>query len=67
MELGAIPDLRLRITVRSVPFDHPNRPVPGDRFREGDRLYAIDAVHEADHKGRYLACFARETFDGARP
>jgi len=49
-----------RITVRGAPFGTPSRPVAGQRFREGDRLFAIVAVTERDADGRYLTCFARE-------
>ena len=63
-DVGADPRLRLRITIHSVPEDHPNRPVQGDRFREGGRTYEIEAVHEADRKGRYLACLVHEVVEG---
>lgn len=50
----------LRITLRGAPHGAPSRPVPGQRFREGSRLYAITAVTEADPAGRFLLCLARE-------
>jgi head-tail adaptor len=53
----------LRITVRAAPPGAPSRPLPGQRFREGARIYPIRAVAEADAEGRYLVCFAEE---GAR-
>jgi head-tail adaptor len=53
----------LRITVRAAPPGAPSRPMPGQRFREGTRVYPIRAVTEADAEGRYLVCFAEE---GAR-
>ncbi|MBK1636160.1 head-tail adaptor protein [Rhodovulum adriaticum] len=49
-----------RIVVRGAPVGAPSRPVPGQRFREGARLFAIRAVTEADPQGRYLTCFAEE-------
>ncbi|MEH6776306.1 MAG: head-tail adaptor protein [Cereibacter changlensis] len=49
-----------RITVRAAPFGAPSRPVAGQRFREGGRVFAILAVSERDAGGRYLTCFARE-------
>ena len=49
-----------RITLRGAPQGSPARPVPGQRFRDGGRLFAILAVTEADAAGRYLTCFARE-------
>ena len=50
----------LRVTVRAAPVGSPSRPVAGQRFREGQRLYLIRAVSERDSAGRYLTCFARE-------
>jgi len=50
----------LRIVVRGAPAGSPARPVPGQRFREGDRVFPILAVVERDPRGRHLICFARE-------
>lgn len=50
----------LRITVRGAAVGAPSRPVPGQRFRDGARVYAILAVTERDPDGRYLVCAARE-------
>ncbi len=36
------------------------RPDPSMRFRDGARIYRIEAVHEGDPLGRTLVCFARE-------
>ena len=49
-----------KITVRAAPFGAPSRPVPGQRFREGGRLFQINAVAEKDAQSRYLTCFAEE-------
>lgn len=49
-----------RIVVRGAPVGAPSRPVAGQRFREGGRLFRILAVTEADPAARYLTCFARE-------
>lgn len=49
-----------RIWVRGAPVGAPSRPVAGQRFRDGARLFAILAVTEADADGRYLVCAARE-------
>lgn len=59
-EFGTVSRLPLKITVRGVPQDHPARPQAGQRFHDGARVYAVDAVHEADPHGRYLTCFAHE-------
>lgn len=49
-----------RIVVRAAPQGAVSRPVPGMRFREGLRIYLIEAVAERDPQGRYLTCFASE-------
>jgi head-tail adaptor len=49
-----------RIVVRGAPQGSPSRPVPGMRFREGDRAFPIQAVSERDPAGRFLTCFAIE-------
>lgn len=55
--LSAVP---YRITVRAAPAGSTSRPVAGQRFREGARLFLIQAVTERDQFGRYLTCFSRE-------
>ena len=49
-----------KIVVRGSPHGAPSRPVPGQRFREGQRLFSIIAVAERDASGLYLTCFAEE-------
>ena len=49
-----------RITVRAAPVEALSRPVPGQRFREGARVYPITAVGERDADALYLTCFAEE-------
>ncbi len=49
-----------QITVRAAPVGSDTRPKPGQRFREGFRIYTINAVGETDQAGRYLTCFAHE-------
>jgi len=49
-----------RIVLRSAPFGSVQRPKPEQRFREGARLFLIQAVAEEDPDGRYLTCFATE-------
>ncbi|MFO7919993.1 MAG: head-tail adaptor protein, partial [Nioella sp.] len=36
------------------------RPTPSQRFRDGARLFHIDAVTENDPGGRFLICYATE-------
>lgn len=49
-----------RITLRTSPHGAPSRPVAGQRFRDGSRIFHILAV--ADHSGQpqYLTCHAEE-------
>lgn len=49
-----------RITVRGAPQGAPSRPRPDQRLRDGNRLFRITAVTEADPGARYLTCFATE-------
>ncbi|HMO08389.1 MAG TPA: head-tail adaptor protein [Paracoccaceae bacterium] len=49
-----------RIRVRGAPQGAPSRPLAGQRFRDGQRRFAILAVTEDDPDGRYLVCTARE-------
>jgi len=49
-----------RIVVRGAPVGSDRRPGAQQRFREGDRIFTIEAVAEHDPRGRYLACFAQE-------
>lgn len=55
-----ISSMSYRIVVRGAPFGDPARPKPEQRFREGERLFVIQAVAEEDSDGRYLTCFATE-------
>ena len=48
-----------RITVRAVPPTSVARPVAGQRFREGSRVYDIRAVVEGTD-ARHLICYADE-------
>lgn len=49
-----------RIIVRAAPVGSPRRPMPEQRFREGQRVFEILAVTEADENARYLICHAKE-------
>ena len=49
-----------RIVVRAAPVGAASRPRPEQRFRDGTRLYVIQAVAEHDPDGRFLTCFADE-------
>ncbi len=49
-----------RIVVRSSPNSSPSRPVAGQRFRKGMRVFNIHAVAEKGIDGRYLTCHTEE-------
>lgn len=56
----ALTATRLIITVRAAPWADPRRPRAGQRFTEGERIYAIKAVAEEDATGRFLTCRCEE-------
>lgn len=56
----ARPEVALRVLVRGAPVGAPSRPVAGERFREGTRVYPIRAVTEADARGAWLVCVCVE-------
>ena len=57
---AAVSRMSFRIIVRAAPAGSDKRPAAQQRFREGDRIFTIEAVAEHDPEGRYLACFAQE-------
>lgn len=57
---AAVSAVDLKITLRATPQGAPSRPTPGMRFRDGERIYRIEAVTEADTRGRTLICYATE-------
>ena len=52
--------LQLIVSMRAVPQGAAARPDATMRFRDGARIYRIEAVHESDATGRWLSCFAIE-------
>lgn len=59
-DAGAVSRVPWRIIVRAAVPGSRARPVAGQRFREGARLFRILSVAEADAAGRYLACETEE-------
>ncbi|GGA02521.1 MAG: head-tail adaptor protein [Rhodobacteraceae bacterium] len=59
-EAGPVAVGRFRITVRGAPQGATSRPVPGQRFRVGARLFRVLAVTEREPGGMYLVCETRE-------
>ncbi|MET4101914.1 head-tail adaptor [Roseovarius sp. MBR-78] len=49
-----------RITVRAAPQGAPSRPEPGQRLRDGARLFHILAVTESGAGAGYLTLWAEE-------
>lgn len=56
----ALSRITYRITVRGAAQGAPSRPKPGQRFRDGTRVFAINAVTEVVPGGAYLVCYAQE-------
>lgn len=52
--------LKVRITVRAAGQAADSRPEPRQRFRDGARVFDIEAVTEEAASGRFLVCFATE-------
>ncbi|QFU08260.1 Phage head-tail joining protein [Rhodobacteraceae bacterium THAF1] len=57
---AALSRARWTIITRAAPFGAPSRPAPGQRFRDGARLFDILTVAEADPQARYLTISAEE-------
>ncbi len=59
-EIAPQSQMTFRIFLRAAPQGSPQRPRPGQRFRDGTRVFVIIAVSEADPLGAFLICHARE-------
>lgn len=59
-ETGEVSIGGFRIAVRGAPQGHSNRPVPGQRFRMGGRVFRIESVTEEEPAGLYLICECQE-------
>lgn len=59
-EVGAESVVHWRITVRAARTGDARRPVAGQRFSMGGRVFRIEAVAEAGSAGLWLECRARE-------
>jgi len=57
---GDLSKVSYRIIVRGAPQGSSLRPALGQRFRDKDRVFPIDAVFEQDDAGLYLECRAHE-------
>ncbi|MBB3994695.1 SPP1 family predicted phage head-tail adaptor [Sulfitobacter undariae] len=57
---AAVSRMSYRIIVRAAPVGDEQRPAAQQRFREGSRIFNIDAVAEHGMGGRYLQCWAQE-------
>ena len=64
-EWGPRERVRARIAVHALPPGHPARPVPGDRLRDGVRLWSVEAVQPEDLTGRYLVLFVTSVREAA--
>ncbi|MWD28078.1 head-tail adaptor protein [Aquicoccus sp. SCR17] len=59
-EAVSLSSTSFRILLRAAPRGSSMRPVPGQRLREGARVFRLEAVTERGREGRYLVCFAEE-------
>ncbi|MEL6587053.1 MAG: head-tail adaptor protein [Pseudomonadota bacterium] len=59
-DFGHSPRLRLRILTHFVPHGHPTRPEPGQRLRDGARIFAVEAVQETEGRAKHLVVLASE-------
>lgn len=50
----------VNIILRAAPIGAAERPLPGQRLRDGARMFRILAVAEKDSSGRLLRCFCEE-------
>lgn len=55
-----VPRMLYRIVVRGAPVGAPSRPRPGQRLRDGARIFDVLTVTERDGEGRYLEIQAEE-------
>ncbi|MEM1273872.1 MAG: head-tail adaptor protein [Pseudomonadota bacterium] len=59
-EDGDMSTTRYRIYARRMPAGSSARPRPDQRFRDGARVYHIDAVADLQADTRYVICYAHE-------
>ena len=58
--VATLSKLTCRIVVRAARDGAPSRPKAGQRLREGNRVFRVDAVTAFDRGAHYLTCFAVE-------
>ena len=58
--VATLSKLTCRVIVRAAPEGAPSRPKAGQRLREGNRVFRIDAVAAFDRCAHYLTCFVVE-------
>jgi head-tail adaptor len=54
------PRVKYRVLVRAAPVGAASRPSPGQRLRDGARVFRVLTVTESDRAGRYLEIVAEE-------
>lgn len=59
-EPAASEDSRLALLVHRVTLRAPNTVAPGDRLLLRNRVFAVEAVHDPDGRGRFTRCRCRE-------
>lgn len=59
-EPAASEDSRLAVLLHRVTVRAPNTVAPGDRLLLRNRVFAVEAVHDPDGRGRFSRCRCRE-------
>lgn len=59
-DAGSLSVAGFQVIVRASPVGHSARPVAGQRFRMGTRIFRINAVTEDEPAVRYLLCHCVE-------
>lgn len=59
-EFGERPSLKVRIQTHFLPQGHASRPLPGQRLRDGGRVFVVEAVHDTEGRHALLTILATE-------
>lgn len=59
-QAGPVSTTGFRITLRGAPQGSEIRPRPGQRLRDGARVFRVHSVTEASPEARFLLCFCEE-------
>lgn len=57
---GDLAATKFRVYLRAAPVGSRMRPMPNQRFREGEQVFHIEAVADYGFGGKYLECRVRQ-------